>query len=103
MKRYQFRKLRRAHFIADVSSILPMQNNHARHAKLGWTWGERVCKFQGLYVWYLSSWIYLKQRCKFRCPQRISLYLLFLAGLNPMETTEPLEQLHETSYLDLTS
>jgi hypothetical protein len=51
MKRYQFRKLRSADFIADVSiGTLPMQNHHASHAKPGWTSSERVRKFEGLDV-----------------------------------------------------
>ena len=47
---------------------------HASHAKPDWTWGERVRKFEGLDVWFLSSWTYLTQRYKFRCPRCILLH-----------------------------
>jgi hypothetical protein len=40
-----------ADVITDISNaIVPIQNRHANHAKPGWTWGEQVCKFEGLDV-----------------------------------------------------
>jgi hypothetical protein len=35
-------------------ATMPMQNLYASHAKLGRNWGERVRKFEGLDVWFLS-------------------------------------------------
>ena len=52
---------------SGVTVANPGRTVTASHAKPGWTWGERVRKFDGLDVWFLSSWIYLTQRYKFRC------------------------------------
>ena len=43
------------------------------HAKPDWTWGERVRKFEGLDVQFLSLWTYLTQHYEFMYPQCILL------------------------------
>ena len=47
--------------------------------KPDWTWGERVRKFEGLDVWFLSSCTYLTQRYKFKYPRCILLYCFWYA------------------------
>ena len=62
---------------SGVTVANPGRTVTASHAKPGWTWGERIRKFEELDVWFLSSWIYLTQRYKFKCPRCILLYYKF--------------------------
>src|SRR6185312_3243860 len=47
------------------------------HAKPDWTWSERVRKFEGLDVRFLSLWTYLTQHYKFMYPQCILLFIFY--------------------------
>ena len=58
---------------SGVTVANPGRTVPASHAKPGWTWGERVRKFEGLDVRFLSLWTYLTQHCKFMYPQYILL------------------------------